>query len=104
MSGATAAAFELSELKPGHLQLRGAMTFATAAAVNAALSRLIIGSVGPEVHLDLHGVTRADSAGLAVVVEALAVARKLGRRVVLSGVPQAMDDIARISEIEDMLS
>ena len=79
------------------------MTFATAAAVNAALSRLLIGSNGPDVHLDLHGVTRADSAGLAVVVEALAVARKLGRRVVLSGVPQAMDDIARISEIEEML-
>jgi hypothetical protein len=65
------------------LRLNGAMTFATAA---RAL---------PE------GLRRLE--GLAVVVEWLAWGRRNGRRIELRAVPRSLIEIARISELEELL-
>jgi phospholipid transport system transporter-binding protein len=85
------------------LRLNGAMTFATAArALPEGLRRLEGCAVGG-VAIDCSGVGVADSAGLAVVVEWLAWGRRNGRRIELRAVPRSLIEIARISELEELL-
>lgn len=56
-----------------------------------------------ELELDCSGVSAADSAGLAVLVDWLAWARHAGRTLHLRGVPAKLIDIARISELDTLL-
>jgi phospholipid transport system transporter-binding protein len=53
--------------------------------------------------IDLSGVTEADSAGLALVIEWLRAARANGRRLSFSGVPDKLHALAKISEVEGFL-
>jgi phospholipid transport system transporter-binding protein len=85
------------------LRLTGAMTFATAArALPDGLRRLESSGSG-DIAIDCSGVVAADSAGLAVLVEWLAWGRQRGRRIELRSVPRSLVDIARISELEELL-
>ena len=84
------------------LRLSGAMTFATAARALPDGLRRLEGSSG-DIAIDCSGVVAADSAGLAVLVEWLAWGRHRGRRIELRSVPRSLIDIARISELEELL-
>jgi phospholipid transport system transporter-binding protein len=53
--------------------------------------------------LDLQGVTRADSAGLALMLQWVDEARRRGRSIRFSGVPDSLLDIARFSNVLDLL-
>lgn len=55
------------------------------------------------IELDLAGVKRADSAGLALLLEWVNWARNSVREVTFRNIPAQVMSIAAISEVEDML-
>ena len=57
----------------------------------------------PELRLDLAGVTRANSAGLALLLEWLGESRRAGRTLAFENVPPGLINLAHISELEDIL-
>lgn len=86
---------------PGRFQVTGEMIFATVPAL-AARSGALFADAG-EVTIDLGAVERADSAGLALLVEWLRQARSADRALRFSRVPEQMLAIARVSGLEAVL-
>ena len=94
--------FELSASAPGRLEARGAMSYDSAAqALRAGLELM---PHGQPCTVDLSRVTEADSAGLAVLVEWLATARKRGTAIHYEGIRAQILAVARISDLEDLLT
>ncbi len=58
---------------------------------------------GGAVTVDLAGVTRSDSAGLALLIEWLRLARRRGVTLRFAGLPGQMREIARISDLLPLL-
>jgi phospholipid transport system transporter-binding protein len=56
-----------------------------------------------DLHLNLSGIEHADSAGLALLLEWLDLSRKAGGTLSLSQLPEALLDIARVSNVETLL-
>jgi len=95
-------ALELTATGPGTLKASGALTFATARA--ARLSGLAaLGGAPGALAIDLSGVTHADSAGLAVLLDWLGAARQAGRKLTFAGLPAGLVALSRISEVEHLL-
>jgi phospholipid transport system transporter-binding protein len=57
----------------------------------------------PEITVDLSGVTDADSAGLAVLIEWVRGARGEGRQIRFLGMPARLGDLARIGGVNELL-
>jgi phospholipid transport system transporter-binding protein len=55
------------------------------------------------ISIDLGGVTRADSAGLALLVEWMRVAHRHHRNIVFRNIPAQMSAIAKVSGLERIL-
>jgi phospholipid transport system transporter-binding protein len=92
--------FQLAAVGPARLAARGELGFGTASeALRAGLALL-----GPG-HwvIDLAGVTSADSAGLAVLVEWLAAVNERGGTLRFEFVPAQLVAIARISDVAGLL-
>jgi phospholipid transport system transporter-binding protein len=62
------------------------------------------GSRAERILVDCSGVTRADSAGLAVLLEWLAWSRRNTRPILLQSLPATLVAIARISEVDGLLA
>jgi phospholipid transport system transporter-binding protein len=98
-----AAAVEVQESSHGKFAVRGSLTFATArraresglAAFSAANSR--------ELQVDCSGVTSSDSAGMTVLLDWLAVAKRTGRSMHFASLPEQVQALARISDVEELL-
>jgi phospholipid transport system transporter-binding protein len=97
------AAFAFEQSGPARYSVSGAMTFATAARLHATGLAALGASTEPRLVLDCSAVGAADSAGLAVLVDWLAWARASGRQLDLRDVPGKLLDIARISEVDELL-
>ncbi len=97
-------AFEFGATGPARFAVRGAMTFGTAARLHAAGLAALGSSREPKLELDCAAVVEADSAGLAVLVDWLAWARASGRVLQLRNLPGKLLDIARISELDELIS
>jgi phospholipid transport system transporter-binding protein len=81
----------------------GPLTFATArAAREAGLRTLAEGSAG-EREVDCSGITQSDSAGLAVLLEWLAAAKRAGHTLRYVRLPEGLVALGRISEVEELL-
>ena len=86
---------KLTQTGSSSWSLDGELTFATVAGI---LNR------GPQVNpadavvLDLSGVTRGDSAGLALLVEWLRIARDRGGTLEFTGLPKEMVRLARVAD------
>ncbi len=96
------AAARIERLPDGEWRISGELTFGTV----TALLRDSGGGFGAgqeRLRIDLGGVSRADSAGLALLVCWLRRARRAGVRVLFHGVPEQLLKIARVSGLEDML-
>ncbi|MFA5531151.1 MAG: STAS domain-containing protein [Thiohalomonadaceae bacterium] len=87
---------------PGRCRVGGEMTFAT---VSGLLAASLAAFAEPEEHLevDLSGVMRADSAGLALLIEWLRRARGTGKTIVFRAIPDQLRAIARVSDLEGIL-
>ena len=53
--------------------------------------------------IDLGGVTGSDSSGLALLIEWLSVARAANRSLRYENMPAQLDQLARLSEVEELL-
>ena len=83
------------------LALSGALTFATAARAFAEGSRAL--ESGAQTRLDLAGVTRADSAGLACVLALAANASRAGSRLAVVHWPEGLRALAAVCDVETLL-
>ncbi|MEI7035697.1 STAS domain-containing protein [Fulvimonas yonginensis] len=97
----SASAFELRRDTPGTLGVRGVLSFDTAAAAWEAIGAAL--AAGPVERLDLAGVERSDSAGLACVLAVQAEARRLGRPLRVQNLPEGLRALARVCEVEPLL-
>jgi len=86
---------------PGRFRVTGRLDFASVGRLER-LARPLLGAA-PEAVIDLHGVDSADSAALALLLEWVDQARQAGRRVRFKGVPDAVLEIARVSNAADLL-
>lgn len=84
------------------LRVEGDLTFATVTALLAA-SRPLFSAGSGALRVDLSGVGRADSAGLALLIEWLRLARGAGRELQFQAVPAQMQAIAAASGLTDLL-
>jgi phospholipid transport system transporter-binding protein len=57
----------------------------------------------PQIEVDLGGVGESDSAGLALLIEWLRLARQSSRKIQFANVPGQIEALARISEVEDLI-
>ncbi len=57
-----------------------------------------------DIEVDLKGVTRADSAGLALLVELMRGSSRNDRRIAFNHVPAQLLSIARVCGLEEILS
>lgn len=93
--------FELKDLGEGRFALTGEMTFETA-------ERILLASEEPfeqhtRIEVDLAGVTRADSAGLALLLEWITWANHTVREIRFLSMPERILAIARTTEVEQLL-
>ena len=56
-----------------------------------------------DLDIDLGGVGESDSAGLALLIEWLRVARQSQKEIRFANVPAQIEALARISEVEDLI-
>jgi phospholipid transport system transporter-binding protein len=93
--------FELKDLGEGQFALNGEMTFETA-------ERILVASEEPfeqhtRIEVDLAGVTRADSAGLALLLEWITWANHTVREIRFLSMPERILAIARTTEVDQLL-
>lgn len=98
-SGQQEASFEL--LDGGRSRVVGSLHFSTVSALLAAGEEAI--NEGRVELIDLAGVTGSDSSGLALLIEWLSVAKAAGRVVRYDNLPSQLQQLARLSEVEDLL-
>jgi phospholipid transport system transporter-binding protein len=100
----TSATVEVVEVRPDRVQVKGALTFATArAAREAGLAILERSSSSEPLTVDCSGVGASDSAGLAVLIDLLANATKRGRTLQFWNLPSGIVAAAKISDVDTML-
>lgn len=95
--------WSLRALEDGRYALAGEFSFATAAPI-LERSQREFGSGTQGIEIDLAEVSHADSAGLAVLLEWLAWAKRQGRSLKFTHLPAQLLAVARISELEDLLT
>lgn len=83
----------------GRFRVRGDLDFDAVPALWATSTAVLDAREPGDVLIDLAGVGRVDSAGLALVVEWLRWARERERRLRLANVPEKLAALARISEL-----
>ena len=96
-----AAEFDLEELGDGRFALSGAMTFETAERILAASEEPFEEHTRLEV--DLSGVTKTDSAGLALLLEWITWANHTVREISFTGMPERIVAIAKTTEVDHLL-
>ena len=94
----------ISEPAAGRVVVTGELTFATARDARQLGMLVLEGSRAERIVIDCGGVTRADSAGLAVLLDWLAWGRRKSRPVSLENLPASLVAIARISEVDGLLT
>ena len=93
---------KLEALGDGRFALAGDLVFDQAARILAEGDAAFGGAA--RVDVDLAGVGRVDSAGLALLLEWSIVAREAGRSVSYRNLPEALSALARISEVSGLLA
>lgn len=91
----------LEALASGGFVLRGELNFDSVAALYPQSARLF-GEVGT-VRVDLSGVTRSDSSGVALLVDWLSRAKAGGRGLELVDMPAQMRSIIQVADLEGVL-
>lgn len=93
--------YELIDKGEGRFALNGLMTFGTA-------GQILKECEGPfeehtQIEVDLSGVTRTDSAGLALLLEWITWANHTVREIRFVETPDKIDAIAKVTEVEELL-
>ena len=92
----------ISQQDPQHFLVEGELNMVTVPTLLQAMASQFPPS-GSEAHIDLAGVTRSDSAGLALLVEWLRLAKTRNIRLQFHNLPSQLRDIARVSDLLPLL-
>lgn len=95
---------ELVDAGAGRIQVRGALTFATARRARVEGERVLGAPGNTPIEIDCAAVTASDSSGLAVLLDWLVLARRRGRVLHFSGLPEPILAVAQISDVESYLN
>ncbi|HJP97464.1 MAG TPA: STAS domain-containing protein [Rhodanobacteraceae bacterium] len=98
---ARAGMVEIDRSEAGILAIRGALTFATARQAFTDGGRAL--AEGAQTHLDLAGVTQADSAGLACVIALAAAASRSGRQLRIANWPEGLRALGQVCGVIPLL-
>lgn len=102
--GASAAvSFEITVTSPGRLAARGALTFANARSARSEGLHALRTSSARDLEIDCAGIAHSDSAGLAVLLDWMAIMKREGRPLCFAHLPPGLLAVARISGVEEML-
>jgi len=91
----------IEETGNGNWLLVGDLSFTTVPAFRGKLD--IKSTDHPRISIDLAGVTRSDSAGLALLIEWLRESERLGKTITFLNMPSQMQSIARVCGLEGIL-
>ena len=94
----------ISEPAAGRIVVTGDLTFASARDARQLGLLVLESSRAAKLVIDCGGVTRADSAGLAVLLDWLAWGRRKSRSLTLENLPASLVAVARISEVDGLLT
>jgi len=94
----------ISEPTSGRVVVTGELTFGTAREARQVGVLVLESSRAERIVVDCAAVTRADSAGLAVLLDWLAWGRRRSRPLSLQNLPASLVAIARISEVDGLLT
>jgi len=101
---ATPGAVEVIGVRAGQVEVRGPLTFATAKSARAAGWRLIELSGNSPLEMDCSGVLESDSAGLAVLLDWLALAKRHGTVVRFKALPAPIWAVAQLCNVDTLLN
>ncbi|MFK7893705.1 MAG: lipid asymmetry maintenance protein MlaB [Granulosicoccus sp.] len=82
-------------------RLSGALDFDTASGLLSSVTALI--AEHPRLEIDLSGISKTNSAGLALMIEWLAQARKSGHVVTFSHIPDSLRQLAVVCEVDRLI-
>lgn len=91
---------KLVQQSPGRLVVQGDMSFATASDLLNQSRELFVGQ--DAIDIDLSGVSHADSAGLALLIEWLRGAKLKNQKIKYLSMPMQLKALAEISEIDGL--
>lgn len=94
-----AASFEI--VSEGRARVGGALEFRTVTALLPSGAEAI--EEGRATEIDLSGVTASDSAGLALLIEWLSVARAAGRTVRYENIPSQLRQLSALSDVDELV-
>jgi len=94
-------ATRLKRLDAGRVEVLGALGFAEVAEVLKNSKEFFNGKEG--LIFNLKGVDKADSSGLSLVVEWMAMAKGSGQTIAFQDIPEQMLEIARLSGLDAVL-
>lgn len=100
--GTVGASFEISASSPERVIARGELIFATARRARAQ-GLAVLRAAARNFTIDCAAIARADSAGLAVLLDWLAEARRAGRSLRYEQLPPELLGLARISAVDELL-
>ena len=92
----------ISKITDNSFSVSGELNMQTVPAISTKSRQLFSGLAGT-LTIDLSGVSRADSAGLALMIDWLRVARRNQFRLQFMGLPEQLLQIARVSELQQIL-
>jgi phospholipid transport system transporter-binding protein len=92
---------QITEASGGRLAITGDLTFGSVPALWEHCCSRFAGSA--ELDIDLSGIQRSDSAGLALLVECVREARQTGKNIRFFNIPAQMLAIARVSSLDQVL-
>lgn len=91
------------QLSPSNFRLDAPLLFSSVAPLRGYGLALLHSAPVGELQFDLQNVARVDSAGLALLVDWLASARALGRKLRYTQLPQPLLALAKLSEVDRLL-
>lgn len=92
---------QLNRQAPGQFSLAGELSFATVPQLVEAGESLFEGV--DQVSVDLTNVGRSDSAGLALLVSWIRLARQQGKQLSFHQIPEQLLGLARVSGVDHIL-
>lgn len=92
----------LNRSAPGRWALQGTLDFASVPTIWPSIAELIRSNA--TVGLSLSAIDQANSAGLAMLVEAQDLARQTGCRLELADVPRDLLDLASMSQCDALIA
>jgi phospholipid transport system transporter-binding protein len=100
---AAPASFEIDVSSPGRFAARGALTFANAKRARSEGLHALRTSTARDLEVDCGGISHSDSAGLAVLLDWMAIMKRDGRPLCFANLPAGLLAVASISGVEEML-